>query len=62
MLIIYPGKVVHEAVIESLNPNYSYICSFLQSKECAIIKIISEEFNCLCENTTIQIFYLDTNI
>ena len=44
MLIIYTGKVVHEAVIESLNPKYSYICSILQSNESAIIKLFSEEF------------------
>ena len=42
MLVVYPGKVIHEAVIESSNPKYNYICSFLQSNESAIIKITSE--------------------
>ena len=42
MLVVYPGKVIHEAVIKSSNPKYNYICSFLQSNEPAIIKITSE--------------------
>ena len=42
MLIVYPGKVIHEAVIESSNPKYNYIYSFFQSNESAIIKIKSE--------------------
>ena len=42
MLIVCRGKVIHEAVIESSNPKYNDICSFLQSKESAIIKITSE--------------------
>ena len=42
MLIVYPGKKIHEAVIESSNPKYNYIGSFLRSNESAIIKITSE--------------------
>ena len=42
MLIVYPGKVIHEAAIESSNPKHKYICPFLQNNESAIIKIISE--------------------
>ena len=30
MLIVYRGSVINAAVIESSNPKYNYICSFLK--------------------------------
>ena len=40
MLIVHP--VFHEIVIETSNPKYNFIRSFLQSNETAIIKTISD--------------------
>ena len=38
MLIVYPGKVIHEAVREPSNPKCNDIRSFLQNNQFAIKK------------------------